>query len=118
MAQLLSHPEDGAALAELAPDDVACRMAALTCALPPRCDACAVVVEEPSLLLHADVACRVRAALRALRAAVPAVDVDAIAAAQPAAMAALLAELEECGFAFASVSPMLRAWLAGALGVR
>ena len=118
MAQLLIHPEDGAALAELAPADVASRMAALACALPPRCDACARVVEEPSLLLHADVACRVRAGLRALRAACPAVDVDAVAAAQPAAMAALLTELDECDGVLGAVSPMLIAWLAGALGVR
>jgi hypothetical protein len=105
MAQLLGALPDGGALAELPPYDVARRMAALAAALPPGVDASAMVVEEPCLLLHTDAAHRVCAALRALRASCPRVDVDAVAAAQPAAMAALLAELDEAGGALGASRP-------------
>ncbi len=118
MTQLLCVAHDGGALAELPPRVVAARIAALTAALPAGTDASAMVLEEPSLLLHDDAGQRVAAALAAVRAGCPGLDVDAIAAAQPAAMAALLAELDACGGALGSVTPMLRGWLTGALGVR
>jgi hypothetical protein len=118
MAQLLSVCPDGGALAELPLRDVASRLAAVAAELPRGADVAALVTEEPSLLLHADAAARVRAALRAAQAACPAADVAALARSHPAAVAALLAELDDCGGAFAQVTPMLQAWLAGSLGVR
>ena len=118
MAQLLSRGLDGGALAELPLRDVAQRLAAVSAELPRTASAAAFVVEEPALLLHADAAARVRAALRAAQAACPGADVAALAGSHPAAMAALLAELDDAGGAIALVTPMLRAWLAGSLGVR
>jgi hypothetical protein len=118
MAQLLCVCPDGGALAELPLRDVASRLASVAAELPRGADVSALVIEEPALLQHADAGARVRKALRAAQAACPSADLAALCQSHPAAVAALLAELDECGGAIAQVTPMLQAWLAGSLGVR